>query len=98
MTWCAPRWQKPSGYFRPRSAALASKTWPSGPRRNSASTAATVHDLDSFGATPRGGKVVRFARDAADATRFPGAGRNAGDDPDGEREVMFSSGAGRIRR
>src|SRR6185437_420898 len=52
----------------------------------------------SFGATPRGGKVVRFALGAADATRIPGAGRNAGDDPDGEREVMFSFGAGRIRR
>src|SRR5271169_1055413 len=57
-----------------------------------------VHGLDSFGPTPHGGKVLRFANSAADAARIPGAGRNAGDNPDGEREAAFSSAAGWIPR
>jgi hypothetical protein len=48
----------------------------------------TVHGLDSFGASPRGGKVARFAgRGVADTTRMVGASLNAGDGPGGERQA-----------
>ena len=57
-----------------------------------------VHDLDFFGASPRGCKVVPIRGRRGGRRSVPGARLNAGDDPGAERAAAFSSEARWIPR
>src|SRR5579862_4794856 len=87
----------PNALSPPRLPASASKTSRAAPRIANnmppISVDGPVHGLDSFGASPRRGKVVAIRGPRGGRWhRILGQARNAGDDPGGEREAAFAAG------